>query len=73
MSEKQSYYIEFHQVGRFVKVSAIDPVTRLEVSIVGDPKASREQLSNLAVKKLKYVLKKKFKNVAQSRKDGLIV
>ena len=32
--------IEYHRVGAYVKVSAIDPVTRTEVSIVGDPKRS---------------------------------
>ena len=29
---------EFRRVGRYVKVSAIDPVTAIEVSMVGDPK-----------------------------------
>ena len=29
--------IEFHRVGAYVKVSAVDPDTLIEVAIVGDP------------------------------------
>ena len=46
-------------MGDYVKVSAIDPVTRREASIVGDPAAGKEALSRLAVRKLLYVMKKK--------------
>ena len=73
LSEERAYYIEFQQVGRFVKVTAIDPSSRLEVSIVGDPSATQDYLSNLAVKKLKYVLEKKKRNADQARKDGLLI
>ncbi len=73
MSRKQQYFIEFHQVGRFVKVTAIDPVTRLEVSIVGDPSATQNYLSNVAIKKLQYVLNKKIKDADTARKDGLLI
>ena len=69
----QSYYIEFHQIGRYVKVTAVDPVTRLEVSMVGDPSVGREHLSNLAVRKLKYVLEKKRENADQARDEGLLI
>jgi len=41
-----------------MKVSAIDPVTLREVCIVGDPRMSRERLTNVAVQKLEYVLAK---------------
>ena len=51
--------IEFVQVGAYVKVSAIDPVSLFEVSIVGDPSASRNTLEQIAIKKLKFVLSKK--------------
>lgn len=54
----QEFIIEFYQLGNSVKVSAIDPVTLKEASIVGDPKYSRDHLTNLAIKKLKYVLSK---------------
>ncbi|MBL4801451.1 MAG: hypothetical protein JKY45_06115 [Emcibacter sp.] len=52
------YLVEFIQIGSSVKVSAVDPVTGREVSIVGPASASRNQLSSVAVKKLKYVLSK---------------
>ena len=51
--------IEFIQVGAYVKVSAVDPVSLVEVSIVGDPSASRNTLEQNAIKKLKFVLSKK--------------
>ena len=51
--------IEFIQVGAYVKVSAVDPVSLVEVSIVGDPAASRNTLEQNAIKKLKFVLSKK--------------
>ena len=55
-NEKESIIVEFVSVGKSVKVTAIDPVSSKEVSIVGSPKASRQQLSALAVRKLRYVL-----------------
>lgn len=51
--------IEFFPVGNAVKVSAIDPETLVEVSIVGDPRQSEEALSRAAVQKLRYVLETK--------------
>ena len=53
--------IEFIQVGAYVKVSAVDPVSLVEVSIVGDPSVSRNILEQNAIKKLKFVLSKKQK------------
>lgn len=50
--------IEFVQIGQTVKVTAVDPLTGTEASIVGDPAAGQEQLKKLAVKKLKYVMGK---------------
>ena len=37
MARRGEVIIEFYQVGAYVKVSAIDPATHTEVSIVGDP------------------------------------
>jgi len=54
--------IEFRRVGKYVKVSAIDPVSLIEVSIVGDPKRSDAALKRLAAEKLDYVLKKRGKS-----------
>ena len=53
--------IEFRRVGKYVKVSAVDPLSLTEVSIVGDPKRGEPALKRLAVEKLDYVLKKKNK------------
>ena len=51
-----SYIVEYVTMGKSVKVSAIDPATGREVSIVGTVKASRKHLSSLAIRKLQYVL-----------------
>lgn len=48
--------LEYHRVGAYVKVSAIDPATQTEVSIVGDPKRSEAELARVALNKLKYVM-----------------
>ncbi len=53
--------VEFVPRGNAVKVSAIDTETGTEVSIVGDPNAGRDQLSQLAVQKLTYVMGKQEK------------
>ncbi|GLQ06465.1 hypothetical protein GCM10007924_16860 [Sneathiella chinensis] len=42
--------------GNAVKVSAVDPVSLREVSIVGPASASRMELQMAAVRKLEYVL-----------------
>lgn len=56
---QKEYLLEFHRVGNSVKVSAIDPETGTEVSIVGSPAATEAQLTRVAINKLKYVLAKK--------------
>jgi Domain of unknown function (DUF6898) len=48
--------IEFHQVGAYVKVSAIDPKSLTEVSIVGDPNVGEAMLKRAAIRKLNYVM-----------------
>ena len=60
MAEKpgQEFLLEWFQVGNSVKVSAIDPETGTEISIVGDPAAGEEALKQAAVNKLLYVLRK---------------
>lgn len=50
---------EFYQVGNSVKVSAVDPASLVEVSIVGPATAPRAQLERTALSKLKYVLAKR--------------
>ena len=50
---------EFAVHGNFVKVMAVDPITGIEISIVGDSRASKTTLENLATKKLIMVIKRK--------------
>jgi hypothetical protein len=52
---------EFIRQGNSVKVSAIDPVTTTEVSIVGDPRVGVETLKRVATRKLEYVMARKGK------------
>lgn len=56
---KREVLIEIIQMGGSVKVSAIDPVTGTEVSIVGPPSAGEEVLTRNAVNKLNYMLAKR--------------
>ena len=53
--------LELYQVGNSVKVTAVDPETLIEVSIVGDPAAGQEALKQAAINKLEYVLRKRRK------------
>jgi hypothetical protein len=62
MSDDQGYIIEFHRVGNAVKVSAMDPATLTEVSIVGALGIGDTELTRLAVRKLEYVLAKRGTN-----------
>ncbi len=51
--------IEFRRIGGSVKVSAIDPRTLTEVSIVGPATAGEEELKRTVLNKLEYVLAKR--------------
>ncbi|MBL41334.1 MAG: hypothetical protein CMM49_01595 [Rhodospirillaceae bacterium] len=57
MSIKE-YLFEFNWVGAYVKVSAIDPVTNIEVSIVGASNTNEVELKRIAINKLEYVIEK---------------
>lgn len=46
---------EFIRVGASLKVTAVDPESGLEVTIVGDPAAGEAELKRLARQKLDYV------------------
>jgi hypothetical protein len=50
--EDHGYLIEFVRIGNSTKVSAIDPATGVEVSIVGPTSAGEAILSRNAVAKL---------------------
>jgi hypothetical protein len=56
--EKKSCIIEFVQIGHQVKVTACDPDTGREVSIIGPSTATKKELTSLAMKKLHYMLNK---------------
>ncbi|MTI09670.1 serine hydroxymethyltransferase [Rhodospirillaceae bacterium RKSG073] len=62
--------IELEQHGNSVKVSAIDPVSFIEVSIVGPTTASQSELENLAVKKLIWRLEKVINEKGSQQKKG---
>lgn len=51
-------FVEFVVQGGFVKVTAIDPVTGTEASIMGPAGAARAALSDAAIRKLRYVIRK---------------
>jgi phage head maturation protease len=65
MADQQGYIIEFHRIGNAVKVSAMDPATLTEVSIVGDPNLGEAQLSRVAIRKLEFMLAKAAKAVGK--------
>ena len=58
MDEGRSYLLEFQRIGNIVKVTACDPVTDIEVVIQGPARATRKELTDLAVRKLEYMIKK---------------
>lgn len=51
--------IEFFPVGQFIKVSAMDTKTLIEISIQGPASTPEAILKRNALKRLEYVLKKK--------------
>ena len=51
--------LEFVRVGNVVKVSAVDPRTRIEVAIQGPASAGEETLRRTAINKLRYVLRRR--------------
>ena len=53
----QGAIIEFIRQGAYMKVSAVDPVSGFEVSIVGDPSAGKTYLEEQAIRKLERMLK----------------
>ncbi len=57
--QEGSYYIEFISMGKSVKVSALDPVSKHEVSIVGSTHTTKNELIRVVVQKLEYMLDKK--------------
>jgi len=54
--EKNSYIVEYVVIGNSVKVTAFDPTTLREVSVIGARNLPQKQLANLAIRKLEYML-----------------
>ncbi len=54
-----SILLEMYTVGKYMRISAIDPKTNIEIHLVTGKHISRAQIKNLAQRKLAYVLKKK--------------
>jgi hypothetical protein len=59
MAAEREVIFEFLQVGRALKVTAVDAETGIEASIIGDPNAGNEALRRLARQKLDYVMSRK--------------
>ncbi|NCO03368.1 MAG: hypothetical protein GW903_04180 [Alphaproteobacteria bacterium] len=57
--QNREVIIEMHAVGQFVKVSAMDTKTLIEVSIQGPSTTPEVILQRNALKRLEYVLRKK--------------
>jgi hypothetical protein len=51
-------YFEFVKLGNAVKVTAIDSVTAIEVSVMGPANAAKSDLERIALRKLEARLKR---------------
>ena len=56
--EEHEVYFEFVKVGNAVKVTAIDSVTAIEVSVMGPANAAKSDLERVALRKLEARLKR---------------
>jgi len=61
MDERRSYLIETTRVGAQVKVTACDPESGVEVTVIVPASATKKEMTDLAVRKLHYMLEKKAK------------
>ena len=62
--------LEYTEVGAYLKVSAMDPDTLTEVSVVGPISGSKEMLKRTVLAKLDYVLQK---NAGESPARGPVM
>lgn len=51
--------LEFHRLGNAVKVTAVDPRSLAEATIVGDPALGERALGQAAIRKLRYVIERR--------------
>lgn len=61
MGAGREVILEFQRLGNAVKVTATDPDTLIEVSIMGPARSSEAELRRAALDKLDYVLRKRAK------------
>jgi hypothetical protein len=61
MGAGREIILEFQRLGNAVKVTATDPDSLIEVSIMGPARSSEAELRRAALDKLEYVLKKRAK------------
>ncbi|SDD60588.1 MULTISPECIES: DUF6898 family protein [Kordiimonas] len=72
MASPDNVIIEFIRVGNSVRVSAVCTRTGREVQIVGDPRASKQELEAVAIRKLRYVMERDAK-AGGAPKKGLTI
>ncbi len=72
MAEPKRIIVEIINMGSVFKVTAVCEDTGREVSMVGDPKASKAYLEQAAINKLKYVMRKESEQ-KQANIKGIIV
>lgn len=60
---------ELRQIGNNMRVVALDPLTGTEVVMVGDARQSKKTLERIAMRKLRYVMAKKFNEMESRRRD----
>ena len=58
MAGEREIIFEFVRVGAALKVTAVDPASGTEATIIADPNAGEATLKRLARQKLEYVLAK---------------
>ena len=56
--DEREVYFEFIKIGNAVKVTAIDSVTTIEVSVMGPANAAKSDLERIALRKLEARLKR---------------
>jgi len=56
--DPNSVLYEFHQVGSYMRVAAVDPATGTEITIQGPASAGQALLMRQALNRLIYVLRK---------------
>jgi hypothetical protein len=62
MTEEAGIIIEYITLGNSMKVTALDPHTLSEVSVVVPPSTERKEAAALAIRKLRYMMTQGKKN-----------